>query len=85
MGGPAVLTFESATIVITPVLVRELEEPQSTRLVEEARRVASDKTAIYFKRHYKDGKARAARVPINAFVGSHIARIAERPAAASAA
>ena len=54
-------------------------------LVEEARRVASDKTAIYFKRHYKDGKARAARLPINAFVGNHIARNSERPAGASAA
>ncbi len=54
-------------------------------LVDEARRIASDKTAIYFKRHYKDGKARAARVPINAFVGRHIARNSERPTAASAA
>ncbi len=54
-------------------------------LVDEARRIASDKLAIYFKRHYKDGKARAARVPINAFVGRHIARNSERPTAASAA
>ena len=48
-------------------------------LVEEARRIASDKTAIYFKRHYKDGQARAARLPINAFVGSHIARNSGAP------
>ncbi|HZO47106.1 MAG TPA: toxin-activating lysine-acyltransferase [Xanthobacteraceae bacterium] len=54
-------------------------------LVDEARRIAAEKTAIYFKRHYKDGKARAVRLPINAFVGSHVARNSERPAAASAA
>jgi hemolysin-activating ACP:hemolysin acyltransferase len=54
-------------------------------LVEEARRIASDKTAIYFKRHYKDGRARAARLPINAFVGSHVERSSGRRAAAAAA
>ena len=54
-------------------------------LIAESRRIARDKTTIYFKRHYNDGKARAARVPINAFVGNHIARNSERLGAASAA
>jgi hemolysin-activating ACP:hemolysin acyltransferase len=53
-------------------------------LVEEARRIASDKAAIYFKRHYKDGRARAVRMAINEFVGSHVARNSERLGAASA-
>jgi len=43
-------------------------------LLREARRIARDKSAVYFKRHYKDGTTRPARVEINAFVKSHITR-----------
>ena len=56
--GRRALTFEDS-------LQRRLHGGQRVRrpnsnavtrfLVEEARRIASDKTAIYFKRHYKDG------------------------------
>jgi hemolysin-activating ACP:hemolysin acyltransferase len=54
-------------------------------LVEEARRAFKDKTTIYFKRHYKNGTTRIARVPINEFVNGHIERSAGRPGAALAA
>ena len=43
-------------------------------LLAEARRLASDKTTVYFKRHYKDGSTRPARVAVNSFVGAHLAR-----------
>jgi hypothetical protein len=33
-------------------------------------------STIYFKRHYKDGTTRPARVAVNAFVTSHIERSA---------
>jgi hemolysin-activating ACP:hemolysin acyltransferase len=48
-------------------------------LLTEARRIGADKTAVYFKRHYKNGGTRPVRVPVNAFVTSHV----ERTAAAS--
>jgi hemolysin-activating ACP:hemolysin acyltransferase len=54
-------------------------------LIDEARRLFRDRTALYFKRHYKDGTTRIARVPVNAFIDRHIERSAERRAAASAA
>ena len=47
-------------------------------LLAEARRIARDKTTIYFKRHYKDGTTRPARVAVNSFVSSHIERSAQR-------
>ena len=49
-------------------------------LLTEARRLARDKRTIYFKRHYKDGGTRPARVAVNAFVRTHLAR-AEQNAA----
>jgi hemolysin-activating ACP:hemolysin acyltransferase len=48
-------------------------------LLAEARRVGREKRAVYFKRHYKDGTTRPARVAVNSFVTSHIARDAEAP------
>jgi hemolysin-activating ACP:hemolysin acyltransferase len=54
-------------------------------LIREARRVFKDKTALYFKRHYKDGTTRVARMSINEFVNGHIERSAKRQAAAFAA
>ena len=41
-------------------------------MLGEARRIASGKAAVYFKRHYKDGTTRPARVAVNAFVDAHI-------------
>jgi len=49
-------------------------------LLTEARRIARDKRTIYFKRHYKDGTTRPARVAVNGFVRAHVAR-AEQNAA----
>jgi hemolysin-activating ACP:hemolysin acyltransferase len=46
-------------------------------LLAEARRIARDKTTVYFKRHYKDGSTRPARVAVNAFVPAHIGRSPE--------
>ena len=43
-------------------------------MLAEARRVASGKSAVYFKRHYKDGTTRPARIAVNAFVEAHIER-----------
>jgi hemolysin-activating ACP:hemolysin acyltransferase len=54
-------------------------------LVDEARRLFKGKTALYFKRHYKDGTTRIVHVPANEFVAGHIERSAERRAAAAAA
>src|SRR4051794_4100552 len=45
-------------------------------MLAEARRVASGKQTVYFKRHYKDGTTRPARVAVNAFVDAHIERTA---------
>jgi hemolysin-activating ACP:hemolysin acyltransferase len=47
-------------------------------LLAEARRIARDKRAVYFKRHYRDGSTRPARVAVNGFVPSHLARIETR-------
>jgi hemolysin-activating ACP:hemolysin acyltransferase len=43
-------------------------------LVDEARRLFKGKTALYFKRHYKDGTTRIVHVPVNEFVAGHIER-----------
>ena len=51
-------------------------------LLAEARRIGRDKTAVYFKRHYKDGSARPARLSVNSFVTSHIARECAGPSSA---
>ena len=37
-------------------------------LLAEARRIARGKNRVYFKRHYKDGTTRPARVAVNSFV-----------------
>ena len=54
-------------------------------LIDEVRRAFKDKTALYFKRHYKDGTTRVARMPINEFVNGHIERGNERHTATFAA
>ena len=46
-------------------------------LLAEMRRVGKDKATVYFKRHYKDGTTRPARIAVNSFVESHIERGAE--------
>ena len=43
-------------------------------LVEAMRRRFADKTALYFKRFYRDGRSRPMRLPVNAFVLRHLAR-----------
>lgn len=43
-------------------------------LLAEARRIARDKTTVYFKRHYKNGSTRPARLAVNSFVDAHLAR-----------
>ena len=43
-------------------------------LMQEARRIAKDKTAVYFKRHYDDRSTRCARLAVNEFVGAHVER-----------
>jgi hemolysin-activating ACP:hemolysin acyltransferase len=50
-------------------------------LLREARRLARDKSTVYFKRHYKNGATRPARVAVNAFVPAHIGRGADTGAA----
>lgn len=46
-------------------------------LLAEARRIARDKTTVYFKRHYRDGSTRPARIAVNSFVRAHIGRTAD--------
>jgi hemolysin-activating ACP:hemolysin acyltransferase len=49
--------------------------PEANRfLVEVARRVIEGKDTVYFKRHYKDGSTRPARVRVNDFVARHLKR-----------
>jgi hemolysin-activating ACP:hemolysin acyltransferase len=43
-------------------------------LLHEARKVMAGKEMVYFKRHYKDGTTRPARVTVNEFVAEHIER-----------
>ncbi|KQP09593.1 RTX toxin [Methylobacterium sp. Leaf93] len=45
-------------------------------LVDEARKLISDKQTLYFKRHYPDGTTRPVRLTVNDFVGGHIDRAA---------
>ncbi|CAA2105058.1 hypothetical protein MBUL_03003 [Methylobacterium bullatum] len=45
-------------------------------LVDEARKLISDKQTLYFKRHYPDGTTRPVRLSVNDFVAGHIVRAA---------
>jgi tetratricopeptide (TPR) repeat protein len=45
-------------------------------LVDSARDLFKDKAAIYFKRFYRNGRVRAMRLSVNAFVTAHLARSA---------
>jgi len=45
-------------------------------LVQETRKMFGDKQTLYFKRHYKDGRIRAVRLPVNGYVAGHIERAA---------
>jgi hemolysin-activating ACP:hemolysin acyltransferase len=52
--------------------------PEANRfLVAQARRIIDGKDTVYFKRHYRDGSTRPARLRVNDFVARHLAR-AER-------
>ena len=85
--GSRALTFEDSRQ--GDCVVVNVFSANSTRvtrfLIDEARRAFKDKMAIYFKRHYKDGTTRVARVPINEFVNGHIERGDERHTATFAA
>jgi len=41
-------------------------------LVDEARKVVSDRQTLYFKRYYNDGTTRPVRLSVNDFVTTHI-------------
>lgn len=45
-------------------------------LVDEARKLISDKQTLYFKRYYPNGTARPVRLTVNDFVDGHIKRAA---------
>lgn len=52
--------------------------PEAHRfLVDAFRQVIRDKEFVYAKRFYKDGRVRAMRLPVNAFVGGHVERSLE--------
>lgn len=49
--------------------------PEANRfLVSLAREIIEGKDTVYFKRHYKDGSTRPARVRVNDFVARHLER-----------
>src|SRR5262245_48537094 len=49
--------------------------PEANRfLVSEAREIIDGKDMVYFKRHYKDGSTRPARLRVNDFVARHLGR-----------
>jgi hemolysin-activating ACP:hemolysin acyltransferase len=50
-------------------------------LVDEARKIISDKQVVYFKRYYNDGSTRPVRLSVNDFVMGHISRQGSAPAA----
>lgn len=74
--GRRALTFEDSCA--GDCMVINAWSADSTRvtrfLLAEVRRIGRDKTAVYFKRHYKDGSTRPARIAVNPFVDAHIAR-----------
>ncbi len=43
-------------------------------LLAESRKIIAGKEMVYFKRHYKDGSTRPARLRVNDFVAQHIQR-----------
>lgn len=43
-------------------------------LVDAARKLITDRETVYFRRHYKDGSWRPARLNVNDFVAGHISR-----------
>jgi hemolysin-activating ACP:hemolysin acyltransferase len=47
-------------------------------LLDEARKIGRDKDTVYFKRHYKDGSTRFARLRVNDFVARHLEHAATR-------
>jgi tetratricopeptide (TPR) repeat protein len=47
-------------------------------IVRTMRELFADKRLLYFKRHYPDGRTRPARLSVNKFVASHLARTAGR-------
>lgn len=47
-------------------------------ILEAMRKLFAGKRAIYFKRHYPDGRTRAMRLAVNDFVGRQLARAAAR-------
>ena len=44
-------------------------------LLQEGRKVIADKEMVYFKRHYKDGTTRPARLTVNEFVTQHLEKL----------
>jgi uncharacterized protein YehS (DUF1456 family) len=76
LAGRRALTFEDSKA--GDCIVINAWAANSTRvtriLMQEARRISRDTSAVYFKRHYEDGTARAVRVAVNEFVASHIER-----------
>jgi hemolysin-activating ACP:hemolysin acyltransferase len=88
LAGRRALTFEDSTAGDCMVInAWAANSTTVTRfMMQEARRISRDLTAVYFKRHYEDGSTRAVRVPVNEFVGSHIERsgqVRSEPASAS--
>jgi tetratricopeptide (TPR) repeat protein len=47
-------------------------------IVNAMRKLFANKRTLYFKRHYRDGRARPTRLNVNDFVAGHLARHVER-------
>jgi len=47
-------------------------------IVDTMRKLFASKRALYFKRHYPDGRTRPAILSVNSFVAAHRARAARR-------
>jgi tetratricopeptide (TPR) repeat protein len=47
-------------------------------IVEAMRKLFANKRTLYFKRHYRDGRARPVRLTVNEFVAAHLARSSGR-------
>jgi hemolysin-activating ACP:hemolysin acyltransferase len=55
------------------------ETPQARQFVVDAvRSLFASKSALYFKRHYRDGRTRTTRLAPNAFTANHCARARQR-------
>jgi hemolysin-activating ACP:hemolysin acyltransferase len=76
LAGARELTFEESQAGEIVVLNawKAASPAANRRLIDAFRRLFRNKSALYYKRFYADGRVRPARLKVNAFVGAHLDR-----------